>query len=109
MTGHFYCEKFRRTRKELIIIAKNLKWPGTFIIEKFRTAKSSPNESKKKRKELKMTGHFYCEKFRRTRKELTNESENDRSLLLWKVPSDSEEKPGTFIMVKSSVGLARNL
>ena len=56
-----------------------------------------------------MTGHFYCEKYRRTRKELTNESKNDRSLLLWKVPSDLEEKPGTFIMVKSSAGLAKNL
>ena len=31
-----------------------------------------------------MTGHFYCEKFRRTRKELTNESENDRSLFIVK-------------------------
>ena len=66
MTGHFHCEKYRRTRKELIIIAKNLKWPGTFIIEKFRTAKSLPIESEKKCKELKMTGHFYCEKYRRT-------------------------------------------
>ena len=66
MTGHFYCEKYRRTRKELIIIAKNLKWPGTFIIEKFRTAKSLPNESEKKCKELKMTGHFSGEKYRRT-------------------------------------------
>ena len=27
-----------------------------------------------------MTGHFYSEKDRRTCKELTNESENDRSL-----------------------------
>ena len=60
-------KKYRRTRKELtnesekkhkelIIISKNLKWPGTFIIEKFRTAKSLPIESEKKCKELKMTG-----------------------------------------------------
>ena len=47
-----------------------------------------------------MTGHFYCEKFRRTCKELTNESENDRSLFIVKIPSDLEEKPGTFIMVE---------
>ena len=77
--------------------AKNLKWPDTFIL------KSTVRLRRK-------TRNFYSdEKFRRTRKELTNESENDRSLLLWKVPSDLEEKPGTFIMVKSSVGLAKNL
>ena len=90
----FIVEKYRnaknllnvseKKRKELIIIAKNLKWPGTFIIEKFRTAKSLSIESEKKCKELKMTGHFYCEKFRRTCKELTNESENDRSLFIVK-------------------------
>ena len=116
-----------KSTKELIM----KKWPGTFIsCEKFhRTQKSTvglakklTNESEKICKELKMTGHFSGEKFhwtrkstvglrkitrnfyndekfRRTRKELTNESEKTAKSLKW---------PDTFI-VKSTVGLAKNL
>ena len=61
----------------------------------------------------KMTRNFYsCEKFRRTRKELTNESENDRSLFIVKKYRRTRKElimsprmTGHF--VKSTVGLRR--
>ena len=119
-------EKYRRTRKELTNesekFPKSLKWPDTFIVEKYRTAKNLLNVSEKKRKELiiisknlkwpdtfivkstvgltknllmspRMTGHFLLWKSTVGLRKMT------RNFYCWKVPSDQ----------KSTVGLAKNL
>ena len=76
MTGHFYCEKFRRTCKELTNESENDR--SLSIVKKYRRTWKNDQEL------LLLKSSIGPEKYRRTRKELTNESENDRSLSIVK-------------------------